>query len=303
VEPAIIGLVALSAVLHVGWNVRIKTAGDPLVASAIGLGAGGVIVVPLGLGVWLARGAPPLPPEGIALGLASGVVEAVYFVLLAAAYRRGDLSLVYPIARGTAPLLLVAVGVVLLGERLGPPGWLGVGGLLVGFFALQRPWVALGAAMRANRGAARRTAGRSGAVPFALATGVAIATYTSIDRVGTRLIEPLPYAALLWLSGSVLLISWVAVRGGTAVLRPDRDALRHAAIGGLMTLVAYLFVLIALSVAPLTAVGPLRESATVLAAAWGAVRLGEAVTRPDAIRRIAASALIVGGAVLLALDA
>jgi uncharacterized membrane protein len=296
VDPAIIGLVVASAVLHVGWNVRLKTAGDPLVAATIGLIAGALVVVPLGIGWWLLDGAPRLPVEGIALGLASGLVEAAYFVLLAAAYRRGDLSLVYPIARGTAPLLLVVVGVGILGERLGGPGWLGVAGLLIGFFVLQRPWVALRAAIRPR-------AGPLGAVPFALATGVAIAAYTSIDRVGTRLIDPLPYAALLWVSGSIVLVAWVVARGGASALRTDRGALRHASIGGLMTLVAYLLVLVALSVAPLTAVAPLRESATVLAAAWGTLRLGESVTRVDAARRIAASAVIVGGAVLLALDA
>ncbi|HSK52640.1 MAG TPA: EamA family transporter [Clostridia bacterium] len=291
-EPAIIALVAASAVLHVGWNVRIKTAGDPLVAATIGLVAGALVIVPLGFGWWLAGGARSLPADGLALGLLSGLFEAIYFVLLAAAYRRGDLSLVYPIARGTAPLLLVAVGVVLLGERLGELGWLGVGGLFVGFFALQRPWAAL-----------RRGASVSGAVPFALATGVAIAAYTSVDRVGTRIIEPVPYAALLWLSGSVLLVLWVIAREGRAVLRPARAVVRHASVGGLMTLAAYLLILVALSVAPLTAVAPLRESSTVLAAAWGAVRLGEAVGRRDAARRIAASGLIVGGAILLALDA
>jgi uncharacterized membrane protein len=267
--------VAVSAVLHVGWNVRLKTAGDPLVA-------------------WL-DGRPSLPLAGIGLGLLSGVIEAVYFVLLAAAYRRGDLSVVYPIARGTAPLLLVAVGVGLLGEQLGVPGWLGVGGLIAGFLLLQRPWLVVRDALRGRR--------PDSAIAFALATGVAIAGYTSVDRVGTRLIDPVPYAAILWLSGSVLLAGWVVLRGGPAARRPAGGEVRHAAVGGLLTLGAYLLVLFALSVAPLSGVAPLRESATVLAAAWGAVRLGEAVERADAVRRIAASGLIVAGAILLALDA
>ena len=290
-----IGLVAASAVLHVGWNVRLKTAGDPLIAAAIGLVAGGLVVVPLGIAMWWTAGARALPAEGIALGLVSGVVEAVYFVLLAAAYRRGDLSVVYPIARGTAPLLLVAVGVGVLGERLGGTGWAGVALLLAGFVALQRPWLAVRAAMAGRRG--------DGAIPFALATGVAIAGYTSIDRVGTRLIDPVPYAAILWLSGSVLLVAWIALTEGRASLRPGRVDVRQAALGGLMTLGAYLLVLFALSVAPLTAVAPLRESATVLAAAWGAIRLREAVSRGEAVRRVAGSAVIVAGAVLLAVDA
>ena len=293
-DPAVIGLVAASALLHVGWNVRLKTAGDPLVAAAIGLVVGGLLVVPLGILAWWLDGRPALPVEGVGLGLLSGLLEAVYFVFLAAAYRRGDLSVVYPIARGTAPLLLVAVGVVLLGERLGGPGWLGVVGLIAGFLVLQRPWLALRAAAARQR--------PDGPIAFALATGVAIAAYTSVDRVGTRLIDPIPYAAILWASGATLLVAWIVLRDGRGALRPGPAAVRQASIGGVMTLGAYLLILYALSVAPLTAVAPLRESATVVAAAWGAVRLGEAVGRGEALRRIAGSVLIVAGAVLLALD-
>ena len=242
-------------------------------------------------------GANPLPPEGLALGLVSGLIEAVYFALLAGAYRRGDLSVVYPIARGTAPLILVAVGVGLLGERLGTAGWIGVACLLAGFLALQRPWLALRSAL-----ANGRRPGAPGPIAFAVATGVAIAAYSTVDRVGTRLIDPVPYAALIWLSGSLILaIGVVAAGRGTGWREPQ--VVRPAAVGGILTLVAYLLVLYALSVAPLTAVAPLRESATVVAAAWGAVRMGEAVTRGDAARRIVASAVIVAGAVLLALDA
>ena len=294
-DPLVIGLVAASALLHVGWNVRLKTASDPLVAGAIGLVVGAIVIVPAGIVAWWLDGRPALPREGLALGLVSGVLEAAYFVLLAAAYRRGDLSVVYPIARGTAPLLLVAVGVLVLGERLGVPGWAGVVGLLAGFLVLQRPWLAI-----RNARAGRRP---DAAIAFALATGVAIAAYTSVDRVGTRLIDPVPYAALLWLSGSIVLVAWVALAGGAAARRPTAAAVRHASLGGVMTLGAYLLVLFALSGAPLTAVAPLRESATVLAAAWGAVRMGEAAGRSDVLRRVAGSSLIVAGAILLALDA
>ena len=107
--------------------------------------------MPIGIAVWWLGGRPSLPAEGIALGLASGVVEAAYFILLAAAYRRGDLSVVYPVARGTAPLLAVVIGVGLLGERLGVAGSIGVVALLAGFLWLQRPWRAIALARRAAR--------------------------------------------------------------------------------------------------------------------------------------------------------
>jgi uncharacterized membrane protein len=289
VDPFVIALVLVSAGLHVAWNVRLKTAGDPLRAATVGLLAASVGIVPAGIAAWLLAGRPALPVEGVALALVSGVIEAVYFVFLSAAYRRGDLSVVYPIARGTAPLLAVVIGVGLLGERLGLAGSIGVGALLAGFLLLQRPWRAL------------RGHGLDPSVVFALATGVTIATYSAIDRVGTRLIHPVTYAAILWVTGAVLLVVWIRFVAGGGVLAGGREQMRHAAIGGWLTLGAYMLILWALSIAPLSGVAPLRESAAVFAAAWGAVRMGEAADRGEAVRRIGASVLIVGGALLLAL--
>ena len=229
------------------------------------------------------------------MGTVSGVLEAAYFAFLAAAYRRGDLSVVYPIARGTAPLLAVAIGIGILGEQLGPAGLTGVAALLVGLLALQRPWRFLRAAGRADG---------DPAVVFALATGVTIAAYSAVDRVGARLVEPWLYAGMIWVSGTAFLWIWVWITG-----RSDRFAsgsgpidLRRAAVGGWITMAAYLLILVAFSVAPLTAVAPLRESAIVLASGWGTLRLGEGADRSDVIRRIGASALVVVGAILLALD-
>lgn len=308
-DPWIIGLVAVSAVLHLAWNVRLKTAGDPLRAATIGMLAASVGIVPIGIAVWWVQGRVPLPVEGVVLGVTSGFVEAAYFILLSAAYRRGDLSVVYPVARGTAPLLAVLIGVVVLGERLGVPGSIGVVMLLAGFLILQRPWRALalargsaaggGPGARAAAAGARKAAADS-AILFALATGVMIATYTAIDRVGTRQIDVFVYAAILWATCSVVLVPWVAFVAGGDLLRYGPAAARRAAVGGWLTLAAYLSILVALSVAPLSGVAPLRESATVFAAAWGTVRLGEASDRSEATRRIGASALIVGGALLLA---
>ncbi|MFL5755181.1 MAG: EamA family transporter [Chloroflexota bacterium] len=210
----------------------------------------------------------------------------------------------YPIARGTAPLLAVVFGVGLLGEQLGVAGSIGVALLLIGFLVLQRPWRALrrGGAPGSDgsRAAGDTTPRVDPAVAFALATGVTIATYTLVDRVGTRLIEPVPYAAILWATTSVALVAWVTIAAGGGVLSGGPEQVRRAAIGGWLTLGAYLLILVALSVAPLSGVAPLRESATVFAAAWGSVRLGEAADRADTVRRVGASILIVGGALLLA---
>ena len=288
-DPFVIALVLVSAGLHVAWNVRLKTAGDPLRVATVGMLAASIGIVPAGVVAWWLDGQPPLPVEGVALGILSGVVEAVYFVLLSAAYRRGDLSVVYPIARGTAPLLAVVIGVGIFGERLGLAGSIGVAFLLVGFLILQRPW-------RAVRGH-----GLDPSVAFAFATGISIATYTAIDRAGARLIDPLTYAAILWVTASIVLVVWLRFVARGAIFAGGREQIRYAAIGGWLTLAAYLLILWALSLAPLSGVAPLRESAAVFAAAWGSVRLGEAADRGDIVRRVGASVLILAGALLLAL--
>lgn len=290
-------LVAGAAVLHVAWNVLLKTAGDPLRAAVVAMTAAAALIVPGAALAWWAGGARPIPGEAVGVAALSGILEAAYFVFLAAAYRRGDLSVVYPIARGTAPLLAVFVGVVILGERLGPGGFAGVALLLAGLLMLQQPW----------RYFRRSTDGRGWdpAVGFALATGVTIALYSAVDRVGARLVEPCLYAGLIWAFGAVFLWAYALATGQVARWRaPGTEPfdVPRAAVGGLITLAAYLLILYAFSVAPLTAVAPLRESAIVLASAWGTLRLGEGGSRPEAARRIAASVLVVLGAVLLALD-
>jgi uncharacterized membrane protein len=298
VEPIVFVLVAGSAVLHVAWNVLLKTAGDPLRAATVGMSTAALIIIPAATIGWFLTGAAPIPVEAVVVATISGALEAAYFVFLAAGYRRGDLSVVYPIARGSAPLLAVALGVLVLEERLGPEGFLGVALLLVGMLSLQRPWRFF-----------RRSAGGSGwdpAIGFALLTGVMIASYSAVDRIGTRLVDPWLYAGMIWASGVLFLWVWDLATGTVRRWQaPDAEPFdtRMAAIGGVITLAAYLMILTAFSVAPLTAVAPLRESAIVIASAWGALRLREAGgDRAEAARRIGASALVVAGSILLALD-
>src|SRR5262249_8764197 len=157
--------------------------------------------------------------------------------------------------------------------------------LLVGMLALQRPWQYLRADGRESGGAAG----------FALLTGVTIAAYSAVDSVGVRGTETWIYAALLWTSCVVFLWAWVFVDRRLARSRgidpaPDTGcSRRRAGFGGLITLAAYLLILGAYQVAPLTAVAPLRESAIVLASGWGAFRMREAADRRDAVRRVSAA--------------
>ena len=316
----VLGLLLVAALLHAGWNVLLKTADDPLRTAGRGMVVGAASLIPTGFVGWLLIGRPPIPAEAWLLAVVSGVFEAAYFVFLSAAYRRGDLSLVYPIARGTAPVLAVSVGVIVLGERLGPLGAIGVACLLVGILVLQRPWAVL------HRGGDQPKHVRE-ASWLAVATGVTIACYSALDRNGARLIEPWLYAALIWTFTAVFLVGWIALvdrRAGRTEGDPRLDdapappvstldrrgrvwaaassSWGRAVIGGLVTVGAYLLVLVAYRMAPLTAVAPVRESAIVLVTGWGTLRLGEAAGQRSRMVRVGASAVILIGGFLLALE-
>jgi uncharacterized membrane protein len=303
VDPYALAFIAIAAVLHAVWNILLKTAGDPLRTATVGMVAACLVVVPAAAVLWLLTDRPAIPTEAWLVGLASGVAETAYFVFLSQAYRQGDLSVVYPIARGTAPLIAVAIGVLILGERLAPAAWLGVALLLAGLLVVQRPWRMLGRGGQAPAGAG-----------FALLTGAMIATYSAFDRVGVQLVPPWLYAAIIWPAMAIGLVgvdrvrSWrraeaarAVAAGGVAVevVDPPVDR-RRAVVGGLLTLAAYGFVLAALARAPLAIVAPLRESAVVLTSLWGVLRFGEAADRREVTLRIGGSLLVLTGAVVLA---
>ena len=305
-SPAVIAIVLAAAVMNVSWHVVLKTSGDPLRMSARALGGAVLVVTPLVALAWLAAGRPALSPLAWALAAASGAWELAYFIVLSAAYRRGDLSTVYPIARGTAAVGAVAAGLVLLGERPGPVALAGVAVLVAGGWFVRRPAMAT----------------RSSAVGWALLTGVTITGYSVVDAVGAREGPPWVYGWAMFAIAAAFLSGWVAVdarsgfssrvahralaRGGMAArLASAPDASSDAAppwgraiAAGLLILGAYFLVLYAYSVAPLSLVSPLRESAVVLATAWGILGLGE---REGAAQRLGGAALIALGGVLVAI--
>jgi drug/metabolite transporter (DMT)-like permease len=292
VDPLALGFIALAAVLHAGWNILLKTAGDPLRTATLGMVAVSVVLVPAALVAWWLVDRPAFPPQAWAIGVVSGVLEGLYFVTLTAAYRRGDLSVVYPLARGTALVLAVVVGVVILQEQLAPLAIAGVALLAVGLLVVQRPW-RLVTQTRRDRAAAG----------FALLTGLVITAYTALDRAAVQQTPPWLYAALLWPVSAVTLLAVDVVRrrairaGRLEPIEPVDP--RTAVIGGFATFGAYAFVLAALSRAPLAIVAPLRESAVVIISAWGVVRLREAGAGREGALRIAGSALVLVGAVAL----
>jgi drug/metabolite transporter (DMT)-like permease len=295
VDPIALGCVALAAILHAGWNILLKAADDPLRTAAVGIAASSAVIVPVVVIAWLVLGQPSIPPLAWGIGILSGGLEVLYFAFLAAAFRRGDLSVVYPLARGSAPLLAIAIGITLLGERLSPGAWLGVGLLLAGLLFVQRPWRLLRSATSADD---RSAAG------FALLTGATIATYSALDTVGVSLTPVWVYAGILWptcmVGLAVLVFARRRVAGGR--FAPPETLLdrRSAVAGGFLTFSAYGLVLVALSRAPLAIVAPLRESAIVLTSLWGVVRLGEAPGRRERSIRIGGSLLVLVGAAVLA---
>ena len=288
--PIVLALIAAAAVMHAAWNVILKRSGDPLITSGRAMIAGTLAFAPFAVVAWLLEGRPAIPVAAIALGFVSGIFEVIYLILLSGAYRRGDLSVVYPIARGTGPLLAILAGVILLGERLGLIATFGVGALVVALLIVQRPW-------RVLRGGSRRL---EGAAPWAFACGVSIASYSTVDRVGARLTEPWLYAAVLFVfialgMAGVIIIAGRRERSGESLpWRPSTAA-------GMLAVATYVLILIAFSIAPLSVVAPLRESAIVIGSAWGVLRMGEGHGRSEAARRIAAALLVVLGAVLLAI--
>jgi len=307
VSPAIIGIVLFAAVMNVSWHVVIKTSGDPLLMSARSMGGSIAIATPFVLAAWLLVGMPPLSPPGWGLAVVSGVWELAYFVTVSAAYRRGDLSTVYPIARGTAALGAVIVGIAILGERPGTVALIGVGFLLAGGWFVRRPAMAA----------------RSSAVAWALLTGLTIVGYSAVDRVGAREGPPWLYGWAVFVVGAALLWAWIgldarlgisarlarsAAAGGGLAARlaagpgeagdGGEAPWGRAIVAGLLILGAYFLVLYAYSVAPLSLVSPLRESAVVLATAWGILGLGE---REGATQRLGGAALIARGGVLVAI--
>jgi len=210
----------------------------------------------------------------------SAALETVYFLLLTAAYGRGALSTVYPVARGSAPVLVLGAGLAGVGGAVSAPQVAGV--LLVG------------AGLLAVAGEARRTA-PPGAVVLALGTGATIASYTLVDRAGLRHADPLPYLWLVLAPSTVVAVAVACRERGAAAVRAQVGA--RTVVAGLATVGAYGLVLLALRHAPAAPVAAVRETSIVLAVALGALVLGE----PVGPRRWVGAAAVTAGAALVAL--
>jgi len=273
-----IGLILVSAVLHASWNALSKASGDPLISITIIMATGGVCGLPLM--IWF-----PLPgPETWRWLLLSACIHYAYQLSLIRAYQLGDLSQIYPIARGLAPLGVAFLAAMGAGESLAP-------GQIFGLALAAAAIVSLGAS------------GTSGMVPgrevwLAVFTAVMIGAYTYSDGRGVRSVDHaasfIGWSFFLGCVPMVLTTLIIRRRDDFAVLRQHGP---QAIAGGLMATFGYSIALWALSRAPMATVASLRESSVLFAAVIGTRFLGESFGR----RRIVSAIVLVIGLIMVQL--
>lgn len=290
-SPVALSLVLLAAVLHATWNIFAKRANGGDLFVLWGAMLTGVIWAPLGL--W--RAIPALGtwgPGTWALVLGSGVVHLLYFRVLLAGYRAADLTVVYPVARGTGPLLSSLLAVVIFDERLGLGGALGVAGITAGVVL-----VAGGSALLASlRDPDRGRRARLG-VAWGAATGLLIATYTLLDGWAVKQAGVDPVLCD-WIGNLVRVPLMLPAAWRDPVGFRKELGLRWSALLALSVLApaGYVLVLYAARIAPLSHVAPAREVSMLFAALVGGRLLGEG----DRAARLGGAALIAAGVMALA---
>lgn len=283
---AAVMLVLGAAALHAWWNYLAKgarvdapfTYGTVLTSLAV--------LFPLAA-VAYAIERPSLGWEVFALVAVSGSLHTLYFWLLTQGYRVGDLSLVYPLSRGTGPVFAVIGGVLIFGERPSAIAVLGIMLVVVGAVVISLP----------RNLSARHAVTSAG---FALATGMVIATYTLWDKNGVSILTPVLYAFGIDLARTLIMGPYIAASRDR--VRRVGEAFREqtqAVLGvGILTPLAYLLVLVAFTMAPVSYVAPAREISILFGAAIGLRILRE----EQPLRRATGALSIVGGVVALAFN-
>jgi drug/metabolite transporter (DMT)-like permease len=282
-----LALVLTGAVLHAIWNIVAKKAGGG--ASFVFLyGVVGVVAaMPLAAWAWTRQ-----PQHFTAMmwlaAASSAVIHIFYSLILQKAYREADFAVVYPVARGSGPMLAVLIAFLLLGERPSLVGWLSVGSILVGLF------ISAGvASLWRGGGSGKRHLG----VLWGMATGVFIASYTVVDGWAVKTLGMVPilfYTAGLCIR--VLLQAPFVLFRMDELRREWRVRRQAIAIVGLLSLTAYSLVLFAVQYAPISYVAPVREISMLFGMFIGASLLREEV-KPS---QIAGAAFMLAGVVGLA---
>ncbi|TPN79564.1 EamA family transporter [Mesorhizobium sp. CU2] len=273
-SAAVVGLALFAAILHARWNAFLRTGADRLWTVTVMSFSSTVLAVPLAL-LHALPAAAAWPYV-----VASAVLQVGYSVFLVAAYRHGELGQVYPIVRGSVPLLVTLGSFGLAGQQLSMPEIVGVALVACGIMGLS-----LG-----------RERASTISILYALATGAIIAAYATVDAIGVRAAGSSgAYTAWVLLAyGALLPATFIALRGRLAV-EWRAPQTRQALAGGLFALLAYGAVVAAFALGPAGPITAIRETSVVFAAFIGRFFLGEQLTP----RRVGACAVVALGAICL----
>jgi drug/metabolite transporter (DMT)-like permease len=268
--------VIAAAAMHAGWNAVLKLKLDPLLAAVL-VGAGaGLIALPFAIWLGLPRA------ESWHWLAASVVVHLLYYIGLTSAYRLADMGQVYPVARGSAPLLTTLMSLLVLKEPIGAYGIAGVVTLALGIMTMS---------LRARGRVFDRKA-----LGFALATGLTITAYTLLDGIGARAAQdPHVYSAWLFVGDGLLLTLFALWWKGPRGLAPALAFTGPGLSGGAMSLGSYWIAIWAMTVAPIGLVAAVRESSVLFGAVIAVVILREPL---QPIRVIAAAMILLGLALI-----
>jgi drug/metabolite transporter (DMT)-like permease len=274
-SPLVVAAILAAALLHATWNAVLRGRADRLWSMTL------MCAMSAALGALAAVFLPPPAASSWPFIALSALLQIAYCLALVRAYRDGLLAEVYPIARGSSPLLVTLAAFLLAGERLSPAALAGIGLVSIGIVG-----VVFGRVRLETR-----------SLIAALATGALIAGYTVTDGLGSRVSGSAPsYAAWLFVAqGAPMPLIYLALRRRFPPVALDGETVKSLA-GGAFSLVAYGVVIWALSRSPMGQVSALRETGILFAMLIGVVFLKE---RPTP-RQIFAGAMIGGGAFLLA---
>jgi len=273
--------VLFPAACHAGWNALIKVGLDPLSTTTLISVGSGIVALAfspfVGVPAWAAW--PWLA--------ASIVIHLVYFASLIESYRTGDLGQVYPIARGSAPLMTAAVTSIFVGEKLSALGWAGIAALVGGVLLLSA------------RGARHLAEIDRRAIGFALFTALTICAYSVVDGIGARLsANPNGYSVWLFVGIALVMVPYALYRDGRDVIPAMQRFWLRGFAGGALQVLSYGIAIWAMTVAPIAIVATLRETSVLFGAAIAVVVLKE----PLRAARVLAACLIVCGLILIHLQ-
>jgi drug/metabolite transporter (DMT)-like permease len=280
-DSFVFAAVLFAAACHAGWNATIKRTLDPL-ATTVLISIGAALVSLAGMPFVGLPNAAAWPWV-----IASVLIHLLYFAALIESYRAGDMGQVYPIARGTAPLLTALASPLLVGERVGFLAWAGILLLAGGVFLLS---------LRGGRDLAKLN-GR--AVSFALLTALTICAYSLVDGIGARLAGSAnAYSVALFVGIGPVMVMYALMRSGTGVLPVMAGHWKTGLAGGALQLGSYGIAIWAMTLAPIAIVAALRETSVLFGALIAVVFLKE----PMRTSRIVAALMIVTGLVLIRLQ-